>query len=73
MKINCEAQSFCSLSVIFGSVHGRPGSRTGVTRNSKDDAEFVAAASSRSRNKGKEELTYKLVSVEHAEQQVVAA
>ena len=75
MKINLRsAIIFVALSVIFGSVTVGLAQRTGGYKEvAKDDAEVVAAAEFAVTEQGKkQEMTYKLVSVEHAEQQVVA-
>jgi len=62
------------LGVIFGSVTAGLAQRTGGYREvAKDDAEVAAAAEfAVTEQSKKQEMTYKLVSVEHAEQQVVA-
>jgi hypothetical protein len=62
------------LSVIFGSVTAGLAQRTGSYKEvAKDDAGVMAAAEFAVKEQGKkQEMTYKLVSVEHAEQQVVA-
>jgi hypothetical protein len=63
-----------ALSVVLGSVAVGWAQRTGGYREvAKDDAEVLAAAEFAVSEQGKkQEMTYKLVSVEHAEQQVVA-
>jgi hypothetical protein len=60
--------------MIFGSVTLGLAQRTGGYKEvAKDDAEVVAAAEFAVKAQGeKQEMTYKLVSVEHAEQHVVA-
>lgn len=65
---------FVALSVLFGSVVVGLAQRTGGYKEmAKDDAEAAAAAEFAVTEQGKkQEMTYKLVSVEHAEQQVVA-
>ena len=63
-----------ALSFILGSVAVVVAQRTGGYKEiAKDDAEALAAAEFAVKEQGeKHEMTYKLVSVEHAEQQVVA-
>ena len=63
-----------AFSVVFGSVAVGLAQRTGGYKEvAKDDAEVAAAAEFAVTEQGKkQEMTYKLVSVEHAEQQVVA-
>ena len=62
------------LSFIFGSFAVGLAQRAGGYKEiAKDDAEAAAAAEFAVKEQGqKQEMTYKLVSVEHAEQQVVA-
>jgi hypothetical protein len=75
MKINLRgAIILVALSLIFGSVTVGLAQRTGGYKEvANDDAEVVAAAEFAAKEQGKkQEMTYKLVSVEHAEQQVVA-
>ncbi len=75
MKIKLRgAIILVALSLIFGSVAAGLAQRTGGYKEvAKDDAEVVAAAEFAVTEQGKkQEMTYKLVSVEHAEQQVVA-
>jgi len=75
MRINLRgAIILVALSVISGSVTVGLAQRTGGYKEvANDDAEVVAAADFAVKEQGKkQELTYKLVSVEHAEQQVVA-
>ena len=63
-----------AVGVVFGSVAVGLAQRTGGYKEvAKDDAEVAAAAEFAVTEQGKkQEMTYKLVSVEHAEQQVVA-
>ena len=63
-----------TLSVVLGSVAVGLAQRTGGYKEvAKDDEGVVAAAEFAVSEQGKkQEMTYKLVSVEHAEQQVVA-
>ena len=63
-----------ALSFIFGSVAVVLPQRLGGYKEiAKDDAEALAAAEFAVKAEGeKQDMTYKLVSVEHAEQQVVA-
>jgi ABC-type Na+ efflux pump permease subunit len=63
-----------ALSFILGSVAVVVAQRTGGYKEiAKDDAEALAAAEFAVKAEGeKQDLTYHLVSVEHAEQQVVA-
>lgn len=63
-----------ALIVIFGSVAVGLAQRTGGYKEvAKDSEEVVAAAEFAVAEQGKKtEISYKLVSVEHAEQQVVA-
>src|SRR6266850_406107 len=75
MRINLRgAIILVALSVISGSVTVGLAQRTGGYKEmANDDAEVVAAAEFAVKDQGKkQEMTYKLVSVEHAEQQVVA-
>jgi hypothetical protein len=75
MKINLRsAIILVAVSLIFGSVTAGLAQRTGGYKEvAKDDAEVVAAAEFAVKAQGeKQEMTYNLVSVEHAEQQVVA-
>jgi hypothetical protein len=62
------------VSIVFGSVAVGFAQRTGGYKEvANDDAEVAAAAEFAVKAQGeKHEMTYKLVSVEHAEQQVVA-
>ena len=62
------------VSFMFGSVGVAVAQRTGGYKEiAKDDAEALAAAEFAVKAEGeKQDMTYKLVSVEHAEQQVVA-
>jgi hypothetical protein len=62
------------LSIVLGSVAVGLAQRTGGYKEvAKDDEGVVAAAEFAVGEQGKkQEMTYKLVSVEHAEQQVVA-
>ena len=63
-----------AVSFIFGSVAVGLAQRTGGFKEvANDDAEVVAAGEFALKAQGeKQEMTYKLVSVEHAELQVVA-
>ena len=63
-----------ALSVVFGSVVVGMAQRAGGYKEvPKDSPEVQAAAEFAVKAQGeKQEMTYKLVSVEHAEQQVVA-
>jgi hypothetical protein len=75
MKTNLRgAIILAALSIICGSVTVGLAQRTGGYKEvAKDDTEVVAAAEFAVKEQGKkQEMTYKLVSVEHAEQQVVA-
>src|SRR6266849_6813033 len=75
MKTNLRgAIILVALSVIFGSVTASLAQRTGGYKEvAKDDAGVMAAAEFAVKEQGtKQEMTYKLVSIEHAEQQVVA-
>ena len=75
MKINLRFTVFLiGLSVIFGSVTVGLAQRTGGYRAvARDNEDVSAAAEFAVTEQGKKtEITYKLVSVEHAEQQVVA-
>ena len=75
MEINLRGTiMLITLSVIFGFFAVGLAQRAGGYREvARDDAEVVAAAEFAVKAQGqKQEMPYKLVSVEHAEQQVVA-